>query len=259
MHYSVCANALFPGIPVHEALPLIREAGYSHYEFWGWWDQDIDTLCHVQREQCMTSVALCTRFITLTNPVEHLKYSMGLLSTIQVARRLGCASIISQVGQEEPGISREKQHEYIVTALRALVGSLIPKFDLPSATLLIEPLNTQIDHPGYFLFNSEEAFRIVKEVGSPYVKVLYDAYHQHIMGEDTPRVIADNIDKIGHIHMASFPGRHEPTAVDNEIDVGAILDALARGGYDKAVGLEFTPNGNQLAALQAIRERWPLG
>ena len=40
--------------------------------------------------------------------------------------------------------------------------------------LVIEPLNTQVDHPGYYLYHSDEAFQIVDEVGSPYVKVLYN-------------------------------------------------------------------------------------
>ena len=107
-------------------------------------------------------------------------------------------------------------------------------------TLVIEPLNTRIDHAGYYLWSAEEAFRIVEEVGSPHVKVLYDLYHQYVMEDLDLTLLVENIDKIGHFHMAGYPGRHEPMR-DSEIDYARILGAIRQSGYSESVGLEYIP------------------
>ncbi|SDO42105.1 Xylose isomerase-like TIM barrel [Paenibacillus sp. yr247] len=57
----------------------------------------------------------------------------------------------------------------------------LPLLEREGITLLVEPLNTIVDHQGYFLSSSKEAFDIVKQVGSQHVKVLFDIYHQQIM------------------------------------------------------------------------------
>ena len=254
MYYSVCVCAVFSGASLPEAVRLIRQAGYDQYEFWGWWDQDLDALRRAQHEQNVGVTAMCTHFISLTDPNQREAYLKGLTESVEASKQLGCASLISQVGQEMPGISRREQHRSIVEGLRACV----PLLKVSGRTLLIEPLNTKIDHPGYYLWQSEEAFRIVDEVGDACVQVLYDVYHQHIMGEDTAREIRKNIDKIGHIHIAGYPGRHEPM-VENEINLGAVLESLAQAGYAKAVGLEYFPVSDPIEGLRALRERFPLG
>jgi len=243
---------VFSGVPLPEALRLVRQAGYDQYEFWGWWDKDLDALCRAQSERQLTPAAMCTRFISLTDPSQRESYVAGLKESIETSMRLGCTSLISQVGQEMPGVPRVEQHRSIVEGLRACV----PLLETSSRTLLIEPLNTKIDHPGYYLWQSEEAFLIVSEVGSSRVQVLYDVYHQHIMGEDPVLEIQKNIEKIGHIHIAGHPGRHELLS-ENEIDLGAVLEALERAGYTKAVGLEYFPVNDPLAGLRALKERFP--
>jgi len=77
------------------------------------------------------------------------------------------------------------------------------------------------------------------------------------MGEDTAREIERNAAKIGHIHIAGHPGRHEPFD-ENEINLGATLEALARGGYAKAVGLEYFPVGDPVEGLRTLREKFPV-
>ncbi|MCL2866955.1 MAG: TIM barrel protein [Clostridia bacterium] len=254
MYYSVCVPAVFSGMPLPEALKHIREAGYDYYEFWGWWDQDIALLCHAQREQCLKPAAMCTRFIPLNDPALRGAYLEGLRESIEVSIQIGCERLITQVGQEMIGVPREEQHKSIVEGLR----SCAPLLEASGRTLLVEPLNTKIDHPGYYLRQSEEAFRMADEVDCARVQVLYDVYHQHIMQEDTVHEIGTNIAKIGHIHIAGHPGRHEPHH-ENEIDFGAAMGALARAGYTGAVGLEYFPLNNPVEGLRALKECFPLG
>ena len=253
MYYSACASSVFSGVSLPEALKAIRRAGYDHYEFWSWWDQDLDALYHTQCEQHLILTAMCTRFVPLTDPMQRDDYIAGLNESIEASKRLGCALLISQVGQEMVGMSRADQYRSIVDGLRACV----PLLKTSGRTLLIEPLNTKVDHPGYYLWESEEAFRIVDEIGETCVQVLYDVYHQHIMGEDTAHEIGKNIEKIGHIHIAGHPGRHEPLD-ENEIDLGAVLEVLAQRGYAKGIGLEYFPMDEPERGLRALKKKFPL-
>ena len=73
-------------------------------------------------------------------------------------------------------------------------------------TLLLEPFNTKVDHPDYFLDNPELALHVLKEVGSNNAKMLFDIYHMQIMSGNVTAFIKENIDYIGHFHVAGVPG-----------------------------------------------------
>lgn len=117
--------------------------------------------------------------------------------------------------------------------------------------LLVEPLNTRIDHVGYYLDSSEEAFTIIDEVGSAYVKVLFDIYHQQIMEGDIIRRITGNIQKIGHFHVAGSMGRHELN--DGELNYDAIFRAIVDKGFNGYIGLEYFPLEKPEKGLKDIK------
>ena len=126
----------------------------------------------------------------------------------------------------------------------------LPLLEGTDMTLLVEPLNTRVDHPGYYLTSSDEAFEVVEAVGSPQVKVLFDIYHQQIMEGDLIRRIGANIDKIGHFHAAGSPGRHE--LYDGEIHYPAVLRAIQDSGYQGYVGLEYFPKQEPRTGIEAF-------
>ena len=236
MNYSVCIDSVLPGKTAAEALKCVRESGLGYYEFWTWWNRDCDELLQAQKETGVKPVAMCTKFISLTDASRRKEYIEGLKGTIAVCDMLGCKTIISQVGAELKGVSREEQHQSIVAGLKACRSML----EDHGITLAVEPLNTRIDHPGYYLTAAREAFEIVDEAGSPWVKVLYDLYHQHISeGIDLP-LILHRLEQIAHFHIAGYPGRHEPLE-PNEIDYPTILKAIGDKGYQRFAGLEYFP------------------
>ena len=117
-------------------------------------------------------------------------------------------------------------------------------------TLVVEPLNIYVDHIGYYLSSSKEAFAIIEEVGSPYVKVLFDIYHQQINEGDILRHMLPNLEKIGHIHCAGSNGRHE---LDNgELNYPYLFKKLAEAGYDRYVGLEYFPERDPADSLKDL-------
>ncbi len=116
-------------------------------------------------------------------------------------------------------------------------------------TLVLELLNSKVNHPDYQCDRTEWGVAVCKAVNSPRVKLLYDIYHMQIMEGDVIRTIRDNIDYIGHFHTAGNPGRNELD--DNqELYYPAICRAIAATGYDGYVGQEFSPVGDPLAGLE---------
>lgn len=245
MLFSPCASSIFNGKPVHECLEDIRNAGYDMYEFWSWWDQDIGKIAKKQSELEMKPAAICTRFIPLNDSNRRNEYIKGLKESIEVAQFLKCKMIISQVGQTIDDLSYSRQKKSIIDGLKACV----PMIEAHDITLVFEPLNTKIDHHGYFLEFAHEAFDIASKIGNEHVKVLYDIYHQYI-SERSPLVdILENINHIGHFHLAGYPGRHEPW-IDSEIDYKAILCLIRNAGYAGGIGLEYFPVEENVEGLQ---------
>lgn len=124
--------------------------------------------------------------------------------------------------------------------------------------LCLEVLNTRDDshpmkgHPGYQGDDTEYCIDIVKRVGSPRMKLLFDIYHVQIMNGDVIRRIRQHQDYIGHVHVAGNPGRAELDE-HQEISFKPIMEALVEVGYQGYVGHEYIPTREPLKGLtQAV-------
>jgi hydroxypyruvate isomerase len=117
-------------------------------------------------------------------------------------------------------------------------------------TLVLELLNSKVDHADYQCDRTAWGVEVCKAVNSPRVKLLYDIYHMQIMEGDVIRTIKDNIAYIGHFHTAGNPGRHELDE-NQELYYPAIARAIAATGYEGYIGQELMPVGDALAALEA--------
>jgi len=116
----------------------------------------------------------------------------------------------------------------------------------------IEPLNPKGDnHSRYFLDRSPEAFEMVREVGSPFVKILYDLYHVQIMEGNLIETIRANMAAIGHIHVADVPGRHEPGT--GEIQFENVFRAIEAANYKGFLGMEYIPSKPVMKTLAEVK------
>jgi hydroxypyruvate isomerase len=121
-------------------------------------------------------------------------------------------------------------------------------------TLCLEMLNTRDDshpmkgHPGYQGDHTDYCVGIIRRVGSPNLKLLFDIYHVQIMDGDIIRRIHQLKDVIGHIHTAGNPGRGELDE-KQEINYAACMQALVDIGYQGFVGQEFIPTRDPLTGL----------
>jgi hydroxypyruvate isomerase len=105
-------------------------------------------------------------------------------------------------------------------------------------------------HPGYFGDDVELCIELVKRVGSPRFKLLFDIYHVQIMNGDVIRRIRSYHDYIGHYHTAGVPGRGELDETQ-EIYYPAVMRAILETGYTGYVAQEFIPTWSDRA--QALR------
>jgi 2-dehydrotetronate isomerase len=120
--------------------------------------------------------------------------------------------------------------------------------------LLIEPINTR-DIPGYFLNRQDEAHAIVKEVGSPVLKVQMDLYHCQIVEGDVTMKMRKYLPEngVGHLQIASVPDRNEPDR--GELDYGYVFKQLDKLGWQGWIGCEYRPRAGTSEGLGWLKER----
>lgn len=127
---------------------------------------------------------------------------------------------------------------------------LIPLAEKHNVTLVMELLNSKIDHKDYQCDRTSWGVELVKRINSNNFKLLYDIYHMQIDEGDVIRTIKNNIQYIAHFHTAGVPGRNEIDGTQ-ELNYPAIMRAIAGTGFKGFVGQEFIPkNPDKLASLQ---------
>lgn len=117
-------------------------------------------------------------------------------------------------------------------------------------TICLELLNSKRNHPDYMCDHTSWGVRVMQEVNSPNVKLLYDIYHMQIMEGDLIETIRRNMQWIGHFHTGGVPGRHELDGAQ-EVRWDGVMRAIVDTGFIGYVAHEFIPSGDPLASLRA--------
>lgn len=116
----------------------------------------------------------------------------------------------------------------------------------------LEGLNIKVDHVGNFLQTTQMAAEVTRLINSPYLMILFDAYHMQYNEGALFYNIEKYFDQIGHIHIADCPGRHELGT--GEINYHAVYETLKRLGYQYRVGYELFPLTDTATAVKAIMQ-----
>jgi hydroxypyruvate isomerase len=257
MNFSICVEMIYSGLPFPERIDRLRLAGFTAFEFWAWKDKDLAAIESRVEKGMQLATFSGQRRGSLVEPADHPAYLEEVQESIQVARRLGCGHLMvlsDQLSADGSVTTRYRPMDPDEKIANIALGlrQLVPLAEEHRVTLILEPLNTRVDHPGYTLDSSRAAFDIVTRVGSERVKVLYDIYHMQIMEGNVIQTLRDNLRQIGYIHAADVPGRHEPGT--GELNYENILKAIADMGYQGYVGFEFQPEKDSESALATIRE-----
>lgn len=144
-----CLDAVFPATPTAEALTRLAGLGFRQLEFWDWRKQDLAALAREAADAGMLPVIFSGNTFDepLVDRAAHGRVLAHLRRSLEVAEELGVRLLTVHVGYPLPGRSHEEQWAAAVEGLRA-AGDLA---SAAGVTLAREPLNSRVDHPGYFL------------------------------------------------------------------------------------------------------------
>ena len=234
MRLCVPIPCFFGDMDFCEGLRRVKALGYDAAETYNWKGLDFDAVRRTCEETGVELLSMCTSEFRMTDPAFRQAWLDGLEESCQAANRMGVKRLITQVGQDT-GAPREQQHAAIVETLN-LARPILEK---SGVTIMLEPLNTLVNHPGYYLWSAVEGFEIIHEVNHPLVKLVYDIYHQQVMEGNIIPNITKNLDCIAHLHSAGHPGRNELQYGENDYKV--IFAAVDKAGYTGACGLEYRP------------------
>jgi hydroxypyruvate isomerase len=193
------------------------------------------------------------------NPDHWPRVMQATRDAIDAAAAFGTPSVICFTGYsaknpgdpQSPLISPEEGAKNCVEGYKKILAYAEQK----KITLCLEMLNTRDSshpmkgHPGYQGNHTDYCIDIIKRVGSPNLKMLFDIYHVQIMDGDIIRRIHELKEYIGHVHTAGNPGRGELDS-KQEIQYRPIMEALVEVGYQGYVGQEFIPTRNPHQGLR---------
>lgn len=183
------------------------------------------------------------------NPEYHDMIIAKTRETIDACAEYNVPSVIAFTGFRE-NIPDDVGLKNCVNGLKKLIGYAEQK----RVNVCLEILNSRVDiemkgHPGYQGDHTDYCMEIVRQVGSPRMKLLFDIYHVQIMDGDVISRIRQYKDYIGHYHTAGNPGRNEPDDTQ-EINYRAIMKEIVKTGYQGYVGQEFIPTRDPLKSLR---------
>jgi len=147
------------------------------------------------------------------------------------------------------GNRRGMSDEMAVANCVAGLNRVKPIAEAHGVTICVELLNSKVNHPDYQGDHTAFGVAVVKAVGSPRVKLLYDIYHMQIMEGDLIKTIHDQRDFIAHYHTGGVPGRHELDGTQ-EVNWPAVCRAIVDTGFHGYLAHEFVPTRDALTSLR---------
>ena len=247
MKLSACIEWLFAdeADSLADRVHCAKKAGLDGVEFHLWRDKPIEDIKAALDETGLTLTSFC---VDPRRSIVDLTQQEELLTAIEgsagAAQTLGCSKMIIASGFVLPGKTPEEHFELAVATLKTAAALAEEK----QVTLLLEPLNDKVDHPGMYLVSVSVALDLVEAVNSPNLRLIYDAYHSLVMGDDITTVLKGRMQWVEHIQVADMPGRGAPGTGD--IDWQAVMSMLESEGYKGWIGMEFVLN--DMTTAQAV-------
>ena len=253
---SACIEPMYSEIPFLDRFQAAKDDGFEFVEFWSWTDKDLDAVkAAAEAAGIGISGFNGDAELSLIDPAQKTDYLEFLKKSVAAAQKTGARSVtIHSNGLGEGGLVINDYRDLSDTVkLCAMFGTLIECAKIAEESgiqMNLEPLNVTTDHVGNYLQTTRMAAEMTRLIGSPKLKVLYDAYHMQL----NEGSLCDNIrryaDQLGHIHVADAPGRHEPGT--GEINYAKVLSCLEESGYTGLIGFELIPETSTLEAVKAI-------
>jgi hydroxypyruvate isomerase len=192
------------------------------------------------------------RPVSLVNPAHREAFLADVRHAIGWAKKLDVPQIILMSGNIQPEMSHEAQYASLVESAKRATELA----EAAEVTLIIENLNSKVNHPGYFLTSAAEALKAVKEVDHPRFRFLYDLYHEYVQNGDPMAIMKEAEPYVAVYHVADAPGRHDPGT--GEMKWAELYTAIGKSTYAGYIALEYLPvpvdqAGSLIKAVTAMR------
>ena len=247
---TVMLWTVYRDLPFPQRLEKVAEAGYHAVElvdeYKNWKPRDFAEARRKKRELGIEIDGTCGVWLPLADATKRDAFLQALRDFIPTMREVECARLIMQTGDKIPGLSQAEMHANCIETLKR-GGDIAAENNIE---LLIENIDPE-ENPKYFLTQSAEGFDIVRSVGNPHVKFLYDFFHEQIAAGNLIAKLEKNIDFVGLVHVADVPGRHHPGT--GEINYPNIFRKLAELRYSRYIAMEFNPLGDSVKELRDAR------
>lgn len=230
-------------------IETLVEIGFEGVEVWGR-DAAFPKWLALAAKHHITLCTMVAHRATLNLADSQPLAEQEIRASIDIAAENGIPGIICFGGNRIP----EQDDATAIDLVAGAVDRLTAYAEKKQVTLLLELLNSKVDHPGYLADHTSWGVAVCRKVGSPRLRLLYDIYHMQIMEGDIIRTIQDNQEWIGHFHTAGNPGRHE-IGNEQEINYAAIGAAIRGTGFGGFIGHEFKPVGD---AVKGLREAFTI-
>ena len=242
-----------------QGLAMAKSLGYQGFEMFDWRDeQERGAYADAMRKHGLEAVCITANKgvrapgCSLTDPSEREGFLQEIAHACTVASEFDCRRLVVLTGFERKGVARAEQMDSCVAGLREAV----PILDQAGMTIVVEPINTLVTRPEFFLAGAREGFEMLRRVDSSRVKLLFDIYHVQVSDGDLILQIRNNIDWIGHFQIGDHPGRMQPgTGEINHRNVfRAIFELQEAGKFDGYAGLEYHPSVTLPQTMAEVRQ-----
>jgi hydroxypyruvate isomerase len=236
-----------------EKLDAAAKAGLQSVELVGehieWTDAEIDRV----KKRCRSlglgmDTIIATpdwgkRPVSMVDPAQRENFLNDVRRAIVFAQKLEIPQIILMSGNEITGRTHSEQYNSLLEGAKR-AGDQAAKTNV---TMIVEPLNSLVNHKGFFLTTCVEGLKLIREVDNPHVRLLFDIYHEQVQTGNVIRTLMAGVEHVAVFHVADNPGRNDPGT--GEINYRNVYKAIQKTGYKGYVTMEYLPLGDQVASL----------
>ena len=244
---------------IDEEFELAAHAGFQSVEsltqYAAWSDADVARvrkLCqslHLGVDTVLAQQDWKKRPVSIVDPAHRETFLGDIKNAIVYAKKLDIQNVSVTSGLSAAGKTYEQQWASLTEGVKR-AADLIAEAKL---TLLVEALNSIVDHQGCFLTSNVEALKLVKELNLPHVRLLFDLYHEQISRGNIIRTATEAAPFVKVFHVADNPGRNDPGT--GEINYPNVYQAIKKTGYTGYIGMEYHPLADHLASFtKAVKE-----
>jgi hydroxypyruvate isomerase len=238
---------------IDEEFELAAKAGFQSVEsltqYAAWSDADVARvrkLCqslHLGVDTVLAQQDWKKRPVSIVDPAHRDTFLGDIRNAIVYAKKLDIPNVSVTSGLSAAGKTYEQQWASLTEGVKR-AADLVAEAKL---TLLVEALNSLVDHPGCYLTSNVEGLKLIKELNLPHVRLLFDIYHEQISRGNIIRTITEAAPYVSVFHVADNPGRNDPGT--GEIDYPNVYRAIRKTGYTGFIGMEYHPLADPLASF----------